>query len=46
MSNVLYSATKYMNAEDTLLTWEEKLTKRERYEEARKDNKDWRPTGG
>ena len=35
MSNVLYRATKYMNAEDTLLAWEEKLKKRERQEEAR-----------
>ena len=35
MSNVLYRATKYMNAEDTLLAREEKLKKRERQEEAR-----------
>ena len=34
MSNVLYRATKYMNAEDTLLAREEKLKKRERQEEA------------
>jgi len=35
MSNVLYKATKYINAEDALLAWEEKLKKRERQEEAR-----------
>ena len=35
MSNVLYRATKYMNAEDALLAREEKLKKRERQEEAR-----------
>ena len=35
MSNVLYKATKYMNAEDALLAREEKLKKRERQEEAR-----------
>ena len=34
MSNVLYRATKYMNAEDALLAREEKLKKRERQEEA------------
>ena len=34
MSNVLYGATKYMNAEDALLAWEEKPKKRERQEEA------------
>ena len=34
MSDVLYRATKYMNAEDTLLTHEEKPKKRERHEEA------------
>ena len=34
MSNVLYRATKYMNAEDTLLARKEKLKKRERQEEA------------
>ena len=32
--NVLYKATKYMNAEDALLTREEKPKKRERQEEA------------
>ena len=30
MSEILYKATKYMNAEDTLLTREEKFRKRER----------------
>ena len=35
MSNVLYRAIKYMNAEDALLAREEKLKKRERQEEAR-----------
>ena len=35
MSDVLYKATKYMNAEDVLLAREEKPKKRERQEEAR-----------
>ena len=35
MSNVLYRATKYMNAEDALLAREEKPKKRERQEDAR-----------
>ena len=30
MSDVLYKATKYMNAEDALLAWKEKPKKRER----------------
>ena len=34
MSNVLYRATKYMNAEDALLAREEKPKKRETQEEA------------
>ena len=34
MSDVLYRATKYMNAEDALLAREEKPKKRERQEEA------------
>ena len=34
VSNVLYKATKYMNAEDALLAREEKPKKRERQEEA------------
>ena len=35
MSEVLYRATKYMNAEDALLAREEKLRKRERQEDTR-----------
>ena len=34
MSEVLYRATKYMNAEDTLLAKEEKPRKREQLEDA------------
>ena len=37
MSDVLYRATKCMNAEDALLAREEKPKKRERQEEARQD---------
>ena len=37
MSEVLYRATKYMNAEDALLTKEEKPRKRERLEDAPQD---------
>ena len=37
MSNVLYRATKYMNAKNVLLARKEKPKKRERYEEARQD---------
>ena len=37
MSNVLYRATKYMNAKDALLAREEKPKKRERQEDARQD---------
>ena len=37
MSDVLYRATKYMNAEDALLARKEKPKKRERQEEARQD---------
>ena len=37
MSDVLYKATKYMNAEDVLLAREEKPNKRERQGEARLD---------
>ena len=36
-SDVLYRATKYMNAEDALLAREEKPKKKERQEEARQD---------
>ena len=41
MSDVLYKATKYMNAEDALLAREEKLRKRERQEESWQD-KGWK----
>ena len=37
MSEVLYRATKYMNAEDVLLTREERPKKRERQEDTRQD---------
>ena len=37
MSEVLYKATKYMNAEDALLTHEDKPRKRERQEDTRQD---------
>ena len=37
MLDVLYRATKYMNAEDALLAREEKSKKRERQEETRQD---------
>ena len=37
MSEVLYRATKYMNAEDALLAREEKPKKKERMEDARQD---------
>ena len=37
MSDVLYRATKYMNAEDALLAREEKPKKRERQKEAQQD---------
>ena len=37
MSEVLYRATKYMNAEDTLLAKEEKPRKREQLEDAWRD---------
>ena len=39
MSDVLYKAIKYMNAEDALLAREEKLWKRERQEDTRKDRR-------
>ncbi|XP_075663121.1 uncharacterized protein LOC142632635 [Castanea sativa] len=41
MSEVLYKATKYMNAEDALLAREEKPKKRERQEDVRSD-KGWK----
>ena len=37
MSEVLFRATKYMNAEDALLAWEEKPKKRERQDDTRQD---------
>ena len=37
MSNVLYRATKYMNAEDALLAREEKPKKREKQEDTQQD---------
>ena len=39
MSEVLYRATKYMNAEDALLAREEKSRKRERMQDARQDQR-------
>ena len=39
ISNVLYRATKYMNVENALLTWEEKPKKRERQEDAWQDRR-------
>ncbi|XP_065636564.1 uncharacterized protein LOC136070488 [Quercus suber] len=46
MSEVLYRATKYMNVEDALLAWEDKLRKRETQEEARQDQGRKRPKTG
>ena len=46
MSEVLYSATKYMNAEDALLAREEKPRKRERLEDARQDQGRKKPRMG
>ena len=37
MLNILYRATKYMNAKDALLSREEKPRKRERQEDPRQD---------
>ena len=37
MSEILYKATKYMNAEDALLAQEEKPKKRERQQDTRQD---------
>ena len=39
ISNVLYRATKYMNVENALLTWEETPKKRERQEDAWQDRR-------
>ena len=46
MSEVLYRATKYMNAEDVLLAWEEKPKKRERQEDTRQDQRSKKETEG
>ena len=46
MSEVLYRATKYMNAEDALLAREEKLRKRERLEDTRQDQGQKKPRTG
>ena len=46
MSEVLYRATKYMNAEDALLAREEKPRKRERLEDARQDQGRKKPRTG
>ena len=46
MSEVLYRATKYMNAEDALLAREEKPRKRERLEDARLDQGRKKPRTG
>ena len=46
MSEVLYRATKYMNAEDALLTREDKPRKRERLEDARQDQGRKKPRTG
>ena len=37
MSEVLYRATKYINAEDALSAWEEKPRKKERQDDIRQD---------
>ena len=39
MSEILYTATKYMNAEDALLAREEKPKKREWQEDTRQDQR-------
>ena len=46
MSEVLYRATKYMNAEDALLAKEEKPRKRERMEDTRQDQGRKKPRTG
>ena len=43
MLEVLYRATKYMNAEDALLAWEEKPRKKERPEDTRQDQGQKKP---
>ena len=46
MSEVLYRATKYMNAEDALLAREDKPRKRERLEDAHQDQGRKKPRTG
>ena len=46
MSEMLYRATKYMNAEDALLAREDKPRKRERLEDARQDQGRKKPRTG
>ena len=46
MSEVLYRATKYMNAEDALLVREDKPRKKERLEDARQDQGRKKPRTG
>ena len=46
MSEVLYRATKYMNAEDAILAREDKPRKRERLEDARQDHGGKKPRTG
>ena len=46
MSEVLYRATKYMNAEDALSAREDKPRKRERLEDARQDHGGKKPRTG
>ena len=46
MSEVLYRATKYMNAEDALSAGEYKPRKRERLEDARQDHGGKKPRAG
>ena len=46
MSEVLYRATKYMNAEDVLSAKEDKPRKRERLEDARQDDGGKKPKTG
>ena len=46
MSEVLYKATKYMNAEDVLLARKEKPRKRERLEDTRQDQGGKKPRTG
>ena len=46
MSEVLYRATKYMNAEDTLLAREDKPRKRDRLEDTHQDHRGKKPRTG